>query len=67
MPKSATKLGWLVKIKPILFDAAVLNAVENKIPNISFQSRKQIMMQKYQTLRLNFLLLLIKINLQVKY
>ena len=41
-----------------LATTAALNAVENKIPNVS----NLVMMQKYQTLRKNILLLLIIIN-----
>ena len=40
-----------------------LTAVENKIPMLLIQSKKQIMTQKYQTLNLNVLLQLIVINL----
>ena len=35
----------------VLATTATLNAVENKIPNISNLIKKQILMQKYQTLR----------------
>ena len=40
-----------------------LTAVENKIPMLLIQSKKQIMTQKYQALNLNVLLQLIVINL----
>ena len=40
-----------------------LTAVENKIPMLLIQSKKQIMTQKCQTLNLNVLLQLIVINL----
>ena len=40
-----------------------LTAVENKIPMLLIQSKKQIMTQKYQTLNLNVSLQLIVINL----
>ena len=41
-----------------LSTTAARNAIENKIPNVS----NLVMMQKYQTLRKNILLLLIIIN-----
>ena len=41
-----------------LATTAARNAIENKIPNVS----NLVMMQKYQTLRKNILLLLIIIN-----
>ena len=41
-----------------LATTAALNAVENKIPNVS----NLVMMQKYQTLRKNIVLLLIIIS-----
>ena len=47
---------------------ASLDAVEYKIPNASdLVIEKQIMMQKYQTLKKNILLLMIIINLRVKW
>ena len=42
-------------------------AVEKKIPNVSDPVKRQIMTQKYQTLRVNVLSLLITINLRMKY
>ena len=36
---------------------AALTAVENKIPDVSILSKKKIIMQKYQTLKINILLL----------
>ena len=42
---------------------AVLNALENKIPDCRNLVKKQITMQKYQTLNLNISLRLIIINL----
>ena len=46
-----------------LATTAVLNAVENKIPEVNNLVKKQIMIQKYQILNLNILLQLITINL----
>ena len=46
---------------------AALSAVENKTPNVSDLVKKQIMIQKYQKLTKNILLLLIIINLQMIY
>ena len=43
-----------------------LNDVKNKIPNISILVKKQIMTQKYQTLKKNILPFLVIINLRVK-
>ena len=42
---------------------AALTAVENKIPDVSILSKKKIIMQKYQTLKINILLWLITIHL----
>ena len=42
---------------------AALTAVENKIPDVSVLSKKKIIMQKYQTLKINILLWLITIHL----
>ena len=42
----------------------VLNAVENKIPDVSTLTKKQIMVEKYQILNLNMSLQLITINLR---
>ena len=50
---------------------SVLTAVENKIPNVVLQSKKkqnktkkkQIMTQKYETLKLNILLRLVTMSL----
>ena len=42
---------------------AALTAVENKIPDVSILSKKKIIMQKYQTLKINILLWLITIYL----
>ena len=36
---------------------AALTTVENKIPDVSILSKKKIIMQKYQTLKINILLL----------
>ena len=46
---------------------AALSAVENKTLNVSDPVKKQIMIQKYQKLTKNILLLLIIINLQMIY
>ena len=43
-----------------------LNNVKDKISNISILVKKQIMTQKYQTLKKNILPFLIIINLRVK-
>ena len=48
-----------------LATTTALSAVENKIPKVSNLVKKQIMMQKYQTLRKNILLLLIIVNLRM--
>ena len=40
-----------------LATAAAFNAVENKISNVSNLVKKQIMIQKYQALNLNILLI----------
>ena len=42
---------------------AALTAVGNKIPDVSILSKKKIIMQKYQTLKINILLWLITIHL----
>ena len=49
-----------------LANVAALNAVENKIPNVSDLVKKEIKMQKYQKLRLNISPHLIAINLRLK-
>ena len=46
-----------------LATTAALTAVENKIPNVSNLVKKQIMTQKYHTLKINILIQLIIINL----
>ena len=48
-----------------LATAAALNAVENKITTLVFKSRKQIMMQKHQTLRLHILPRLITLRQEI--
>ena len=54
-----------------LVTAIILNTkigeVENKIPSVIDLVRKQVITLKYQILRQNILLLLVIINLQVKY
>ena len=50
-----------------LANTAALNAFENKIPNVSDLVKKKNMMQKYQTLRRNVLLLVIIVRLWVEY
>ena len=46
---------------------AALNAVEKKIPKLVIWSKKQIMIKKSQTSRLNILPRLIMINLWIRY
>ena len=58
--------GKILSISGLATSAASI-AVENKIPNVSSSVKKQIMTQKYQTLSLNFLLMLIIASLLVKY
>ena len=48
-----------------LATAAALNAVENKITTLVFKSRKRIMMQKHQTLRLHILPHLITLRQEI--
>ena len=50
-----------------LATTAAVNAIKNKIPIISNQVTKNVIMQKYQILSLNILPRLIIINLQTKY
>ena len=46
-----------------LATSGALYAVENKIPDVNSLVKKKIMMEKYQTLKINILLQLITINL----
>ena len=48
-----------------LATTAALNAVENKITTLVFKTRKQIMMQKHQTLRLHILPHLITLKQEI--
>ena len=61
-----TKINEIEKKLPStagLATNAALTAVENKIPDVSILSKKKIIMQKYQTLKINILLWLITIHL----
>ena len=57
------KKGQIVPSKTCL---TTLTAIENKILNVSNLIKKQIMIQKYQIVRVNILPLLIIISLWVK-
>ena len=58
--------GKIPRITGVATTASLI-AVKNEIFKVVIQSKKQNMMQKYQTLKKYILLLLIIINLLVKY